>query len=45
LAARAERAAAVFYGACLLAIGLLFSALWRVVARNRDLLQPEVTDD
>lgn len=41
----AERAAAVFYGACLLVIALLFSALWGAVARDRELLQPEVTDD
>jgi uncharacterized membrane protein len=37
----AERAAAVFYGACLLAIGLLFSALWGVVARNRTCSSPK----
>ena len=41
----AERAAAIFYGACLLAITLLFSALWGAVARDRELLEPEVTDD
>jgi uncharacterized membrane protein len=41
----AERAAAIFYGACLLAIALLFSALWAAVARDRELLQPEVSDD
>ena len=41
----AERAAAVFYGACLLAIALLFSALWGAVARDRELLKSEVTDD
>jgi uncharacterized membrane protein len=41
----AERAAAVFYGASLLAIALLFSALWGTVARDRDLLKPEVTDE
>ena len=41
----AERAAAVFYGACFLAIALLFSALWGAVARDRLLLQPEVTQD
>ena len=41
----AERAAAIFYGACLLAIALLFSALWRAVARDRRLLMPEVGDD
>jgi hypothetical protein len=41
----AERAAAIFYGACLLAIALLFSALWGAVARDRRLLHPEVSDD
>jgi uncharacterized membrane protein len=41
----AERAAAIFYGTCLLAIALLFSALWGAVARDRRLLQPEVTED
>jgi uncharacterized membrane protein len=41
----AERAAAIFYGLCLLAIGVVFSALWGAVARNRQLLKPEVTDD
>ena len=41
----AERAAAIFYGASLLAIALLFSALWGAVARNRELLKPEVTDE
>jgi hypothetical protein len=29
----------------LLAIALLFSALWGAVARDRRLLKPEVTDD
>jgi uncharacterized membrane protein len=41
----AERAAAIFYGAWLLAITLLFSALCGAVARDRKLLRPEVTDD
>ena len=41
----AERAAAIFYGAALLAIALLFSALWGAVANDRELLKPEVTDD
>jgi uncharacterized membrane protein len=41
----AERAPAIFYGASLLAITLLFSALWGAVARDRELLRPEVTDD
>ncbi|HEX5468230.1 MAG TPA: TMEM175 family protein [Gaiellaceae bacterium] len=41
----AERTAAIFYGACLLAIALLFSALWGAVVRDRELLKPEVSDD
>jgi uncharacterized membrane protein len=41
----AERAAAIFYGLCLLAIAVLFSALWASVARDRRLLKPEVTDE
>jgi uncharacterized membrane protein len=41
----AERAAAIFYGLCLLAIAVVFSALWGAVARDRKLLKPEVTDD
>jgi uncharacterized membrane protein len=41
----AERAAAIFYGACLLSIALLFSALWAAVARDRQLLKPEVRDE
>jgi TMEM175 potassium channel family protein len=41
----AERAAAIFYGLCLLAIAVLFSALWAAVARDRQLLKPEVTDE
>jgi uncharacterized membrane protein len=41
----AERAAAVFYGASLLAIALLFSALWAAVASDRELLKPEVSDE
>ena len=41
----AERAAAIFYGMCLLVIAVLFSALWGAVARDRELLHPEVTDD
>jgi uncharacterized membrane protein len=40
----AERAAVIFYGAILLVISLLLSALWGVVARNRDLLEPEVRE-
>lgn len=41
----AERAAAIFYGLALLAIALLLSALWGVVARDRELLVPEVSDE
>lgn len=41
----AERTAAVFYGSCLLAIALLFSALWGAVVRDRELLKPEVSDE
>jgi uncharacterized membrane protein len=41
----AERAAAIFYGATLLVIALLFSALWGAVARDRKLLRPELTED
>jgi uncharacterized membrane protein len=40
----AERAAVIFYGAILLVISLLLSALWGVVAHNRDLLEPEVSE-
>jgi uncharacterized membrane protein len=41
----AETAAAIFYGTTLLAISIVTWALWQSVARNRELLQPEVTDD
>jgi uncharacterized membrane protein len=40
----AERAAVVFYGASLLVIRLLLTAFWAVAARNRDLLEPEVSE-
>ncbi len=40
----AERAAVIFYGATLLIISSLFSALWGSVARDRHLLRPEVTE-
>jgi uncharacterized membrane protein len=40
-----ERAAVIFYGAALLVISILFSALWRAVARDRQLLRPEVSDE
>ncbi len=41
----AERAAVIFYGASLLAISLVLSSLWGVVARDRSLLRPEVSDE
>lgn len=41
----AERAAVIFYGLSLLAISLLFGALWGTIARDRELLRPEVTDE
>jgi len=41
----AERAAVIFYGLSLLAIAVLFSALWGAVAQDRELLKPEVTDE
>ncbi len=42
--ADAERAAVIFYGGTLLVISLLFSALWGMIARNRDLLRPDVDE-
>lgn len=39
-----ERAAVIFYGATLWVIALLFSTLWGTVARERELLKPDVTD-
>jgi uncharacterized membrane protein len=39
-----ERGAIVFYGGWLLVISIVFSALWRAVTRDRQLLQPAVTD-
>ena len=41
----AERAAAIFYGATLLVISSLLSALWGSVLRDRYLLKPEVGED
>jgi TMEM175 potassium channel family protein len=41
----AERAAAVFYGLVVFAIAALISALWGAVAADRELLQPEVSDE
>jgi uncharacterized membrane protein len=40
----AERAAVIFYGATLLVISLLLSALWGTITRDRDLLKPEVSE-
>ena len=40
----AERAAAIFYGATLFVISALISVLWRVIAGERALLRPEVSD-
>jgi uncharacterized membrane protein len=40
----AERAAVIFYGLNLLAISTLFGALWGTVARDRQLLKPEVSE-
>ena len=40
----AERAAVIFYGATLLVISLLLSALWGTLTRDRDLLKPEVSE-
>jgi uncharacterized membrane protein len=40
----AERAAVIFYGLNLLAISSLFGALWATVARDRELLKPEVSE-
>jgi uncharacterized membrane protein len=39
-----ERAAVIFYGASLLVIAVLFSALWRDMTSDRQLLKPEVSD-
>ena len=41
--ADAERAAVIFYGASLLVISLLYSALWSAVASDRTLLKPDVS--
>ena len=40
----AERAAAIFYGVWLLVIQLLLGALWAAIARDRGLLEPEVSE-
>ena len=41
----AERAAAIFYGLALLSIAVVTGVLWRYVARHRELLEPDVTDE
>ena len=41
----AARVAVIFYGASLFVVGALGAALWGAVVRDRDLLQPEVTDE
>ena len=40
-----ETAAVVFYGLVLLAISITASLLWRHIAANRDLLEPDVSDE
>jgi TMEM175 potassium channel family protein len=40
----AERGAVIFYGAWLLVISLLYSALWAAAASDRGLLKPEVSE-
>ena len=40
----AERAAVIFYGATVLVISLLFSALVGAISRDRELLEPEVSE-
>jgi uncharacterized membrane protein len=40
----AERAAVIFYGLNLLAISMLFNALWGTVARDPQLLEPGISD-
>ncbi len=40
----AERAAVIFSGGSLLLVSALFWVLWSAVARDRELLRPEVTD-
>jgi uncharacterized membrane protein len=41
----AERAAVIFYGATLLAISLIISALWTQITRDRHLLRPGVSEE
>jgi uncharacterized membrane protein len=40
----AERAAVVFYGFALFAVSALITAMWRYVARRRELLEAEVAE-
>jgi uncharacterized membrane protein len=42
--ADAERAAVIFYGNVLLLISLVINALWRSIARDRSLLDPDVSE-
>ena len=41
----ASQVAVIFYGLSLLAISLLLSALWGAIARDRQLLRPEVSEE
>jgi uncharacterized membrane protein len=41
----AERAAVIFYGLSLFVISIVVGALWGAVAREPELLEPEVTED
>ena len=41
----AERTAVIFYGLSLFVISTLIGALWGVIARHRELLRPDVTDE
>jgi len=41
----AERAAVVFYGVVLLAISMVAAAMWRTIATEPELLEPEVSPD
>lgn len=41
----AERAAVIFYGATLFVTAALISGMWRVIASDRDLLKPEVSEE
>jgi len=41
----AERAAVIFYGLSLFAISIIVGALWGVVARDPELLEPDVSEN